>query len=378
MSRALFGSSPALAPLAPLPFTTVTDEAAAQLREGDQPKLRVVVWQLNHITFPFQQVPLWWPAGQGSAEAALDLVKTSGLLAFSCGFEREHEREQHVVNRIMTLARVKTLEAGDTRMRVLTEGVARARCTRVLSALQGRDFFCADLVTLPDVDTGRPPAEMRVPALALSLVDMETLATRLCSQPAVRLLADPHALRRRFPSPTQLSYWAAEHVPLAPWQRDMVLEAPTTTSRLRLLLDYTSQLKSLVCDFCQQVWADASDVLNLQAEAGASYVNRHGWVFTLVPMRKLAPLSVVLNGRPTTEDCWFPGFAWTHLQCRGCHGHAGWKYTRMEGTQQQGSITALSEFYGLQVGSFSLQDEAERLEAEAAAGSDDEDEIDFA
>jgi hypothetical protein len=115
MSRSLFGSSPLAQPSAPVPFTAITNEAAAQLREGGQPMLRVAVWQLGQVTFPFQEVPLWWPAGQGSAEAALGLVKSTGLLAFSCGYEREHER-QDVVTRIVTLARVKTMqEAGDRR-----------------------------------------------------------------------------------------------------------------------------------------------------------------------------------------------------------------------------------------------------------------------
>jgi len=31
-------------------------------------------------------------------------------------------------------------------------------------------------------------------------------------------------------------------------------------------------------------------------------------------------------GEPTTEDSWFPGYAWTYAVCRQCHGHLGWWY----------------------------------------------------
>lgn len=32
-------------------------------------------------------------------------------------------------------------------------------------------------------------------------------------------------------------------------------------------------------------------------------------------------------GIPTTEACWFPGYAWTFAICRQCNEHLGWWYT---------------------------------------------------
>lgn len=364
MSRSLFGSRHTAS--APIQFTEVTEEAAAKLREGGQ-TVQAVVWLLQHTAFPFQEVPVWWeapPSTGAEGDVALGLVQATGLLAFVSTLEREHGRS-FAVETPVTLARVTTMEAVGTRTRIVAIGVARARHSRFRTGPHGRDFFYADLVTLPDVDAGPPPAETRLHGLALGMVDARSLATRLCSQPAVRLLlSDPHALRRRFPSPTQLSYWAAEHLPLGAHQRADLLASPTTTSRLRLLLDFSAKLDSLVCDCCQQHWADASDVLNLQAdEGGASYVNRHGYIHSLVTLGKMAPNSVVLTGHPTAEDCWFTGFAWSMLMCARCHSHAGWKYTRAgvdgEGDAQGAIAGGLSEFFGLRVGTFVLRTHAE-------------------
>lgn len=36
---------------------------------------------------------------------------------------------------------------------------------------------------------------------------------------------------------------------------------------------------------------------------------------------------VFLHGGPSTEDSWFPGFAWTIAYCLRCHNHLGWKFT---------------------------------------------------
>jgi hypothetical protein len=31
-------------------------------------------------------------------------------------------------------------------------------------------------------------------------------------------------------------------------------------------------------------------------------------------------------GNPTTEACWFPGYAWSFAICVQCHEHLGWWY----------------------------------------------------
>lgn len=35
---------------------------------------------------------------------------------------------------------------------------------------------------------------------------------------------------------------------------------------------------------------------------------------------------VTVSGLPTTEFCWFPGYAWRYVHCTYCGSHLGWKY----------------------------------------------------
>lgn len=41
----------------------------------------------------------------------------------------------------------------------------------------------------------------------------------------------------------------------------------------------------------------------------------------------MADTAVRYQGRPSTQDTWFPGYAWTIMCCSRCFGHLGWKYT---------------------------------------------------
>ena len=36
---------------------------------------------------------------------------------------------------------------------------------------------------------------------------------------------------------------------------------------------------------------------------------------------------IELSGRPSTQDSWFPGFAWTIVSCQRCFNHLGWRFT---------------------------------------------------
>ncbi|CAM9623567.1 unnamed protein product, partial [Heterosigma akashiwo] len=64
--------------------------------------------------------------------------------------------------------------------------------------------------------------------------------------------------------------------------------------------------------------------------AGA-YVNPHGVVHQTLTLRTLYEAGVRLLGRPTTEDTWFPGYAWTIANCAICWSHLGWRFTAAGG-----------------------------------------------
>ena len=39
-------------------------------------------------------------------------------------------------------------------------------------------------------------------------------------------------------------------------------------------------------------------------------------------------MPVLLMGRPSSHESWFPGYSWTIASCRGCLNHLGWRFTR--------------------------------------------------
>lgn len=77
------------------------------------------------------------------------------------------------------------------------------------------------------------------------------------------------------------------------------------------------------------------------SEEGISgvFVNTHGYVHDMVTLRRVR--GVTLEGRPETENSWFPGYAWTIAYCRSCSQHLGWRFTA---TRQSLSPR---EFWGL-------------------------------
>jgi hypothetical protein len=36
--------------------------------------------------------------------------------------------------------------------------------------------------------------------------------------------------------------------------------------------------------------------------------------------------NVLVHGRPTSRDSWFPGYAWRIVSCARCYSHLGWKF----------------------------------------------------
>ena len=56
----------------------------------------------------------------------------------------------------------------------------------------------------------------------------------------------------------------------------------------------------------------------------SAYMNPGGLTQEIFTVKKVSNVRVF--GQATTQYTWFPGYAWRHLQCRGCHNHLGWRY----------------------------------------------------
>ena len=86
----------------------------------------------------------------------------------------------------------------------------------------------------------------------------------------------------------------------------------------------------LRCRPCGAPLAREADRLPADSGAEGAYVNPHGVVFDIVAVLQ-APGALPL-GPATLQATWFPGYAWQHALCAGCHSHIGWRYAAPDRT----------------------------------------------
>ncbi|CAG5126153.1 unnamed protein product, partial [Candidula unifasciata] len=129
------------------------------------------------------------------------------------------------------------------------------------------------------------------------------------------------------PDPVDLSFWVAHNLPVNDEMRLRLLTFDSVVQRLRFGLNIIRKSGVLLCcDSCQEEIASKKDVFSMSQEGPlGAYVNPGGYVhemFTVLGVRNLQNI-----GFASTEHSWFPGYAWTIVQCKGCHSHMGWMFT---------------------------------------------------
>ncbi|XP_048740703.2 protein cereblon-like [Ostrea edulis] len=123
-----------------------------------------------------------------------------------------------------------------------------------------------------------------------------------------------------------LSYWVIQNLPLDDDLRLNLLGIDNAVQRLRFSLSIVRKCSSLCCKECNTNIASKNDVFSLSVEGPlGAYVNPQGYVHETMTLYKAQNLQLV--GGPTKEHSWFPGYAWTIVQCRRCAFHMGWKFT---------------------------------------------------
>nr|XP_015930169.1 protein cereblon isoform X2 [Parasteatoda tepidariorum] len=141
-------------------------------------------------------------------------------------------------------------------------------------------------------------------------------------------------------NPIEFSYWVAANIPLDDFQRLELIKINEVTQRLRLELKILETCSVLSCRDCLKDIAKREDIfsMSLQGPQG-TYVNPNGYVHEAVTVSHASGLQTI--GRPSTEQSWFPGYAWTIVECEQCHCHMGWKFTATDKSFKP------TKFYGL-------------------------------
>ena len=105
-----------------------------------------------------------------------------------------------------------------------------------------------------------------------------------------------------------------------------IFSLKSIVQRLRAELSFLTQCRVLVCSRCSTHLANQSDIFSMSEDGPqAAFVNLGGHLHETLTLYQARNLKLV--GTPSTEYSWFPGYAWTILECRTCHNHIGWKFT---------------------------------------------------
>ncbi|XP_063282725.1 protein cereblon isoform X2 [Pelobates fuscus] len=128
-------------------------------------------------------------------------------------------------------------------------------------------------------------------------------------------------------NPVDFSYRVAACLPIDDALRMQLLQIGNAIQRLRCELDIMSKCTSLCCKHCHDTEITTKNEIFSLSLCGpmAAYVNPHGYVHETLTVYRAFNLTLV--GRASTENTWFPGFAWTIAQCSICGSHMGWKFS---------------------------------------------------
>ncbi|RMX48678.1 hypothetical protein pdam_00014329 [Pocillopora damicornis] len=130
-------------------------------------------------------------------------------------------------------------------------------------------------------------------------------------------------------SPLDFSFWVAANMPLDDSLRLQILGINCPTQRLRKELEIVRKCSVLCCRSCDTKIVEKSDLFSMSLDGPlGAYVNPNGWVHETLTFYRAS--GIRLRGKPTAQNSWFPGYAWTIAECAQCADHLGWRFTAVK------------------------------------------------
>lgn len=132
--------------------------------------------------------------------------------------------------------------------------------------------------------------------------------------------------------PTKFSYWCASNMPFSESDRIRLLETNSTYERLHIISDKVDDLsfreRHICCSGCETRLSSVESVFTVGGAEGATsaYVNDYGYIHQITTLRQVETEEILLNGPPSTENSYFPGYSWTICYCQSCAGLLGWMF----------------------------------------------------
>lgn len=191
-------------------------------------------------------------------------------------------------------------------------------------------------------------------------------------------------LRQANPDPMRFAYWLAANLPLDKRQRLALLQIDSIVELLRTEKKLLHKLaEDMFCARCGAFLASTRDIFSMMPRgATGTFVNPGGHVHQVLTLREIHAEHAFIDVARSTEDSWFPGYAWSIVHCNACFYHLGWEFNSDEPALQPArfygfrrtAVTQSSEGRSQrwQVESYEL----ERQDDESLFGSDAQDEDD--
>ena len=177
------------------------------------------------VLFPHMTVPLL--VGRVPSVNAIEEAVAGNRILFATAQKRPDvvDPEKDDLYRLGTVVRVLQLfRLPDGTMRVLVEGLARARVRRFLSA---DDFYMARVEVLPDADTSGPEAEAMMRTVAGAFNEYVHLNRRISDEVLLTV--------NNISDPVVFSYTVANHLQIKVSAKQEILEQDSAEARLKHL-----------------------------------------------------------------------------------------------------------------------------------------------
>ncbi|KAG7305086.1 hypothetical protein JYU34_010546 [Plutella xylostella] len=308
------------------------------------------------VVFPGETVPLLLPRPDHAADMAAALKENGNVFVLLAPDETGA-----CLSGYGTLCAVEAAGAGAAPLGL----TARARHRVRVARSQSRDAHHYDgprpveVEVLPELCPGDPLLPLRTQGYArppcspswsrrLRAADALTSPWPLCvwepfHLPRVRRKLQHLQLHDTDSMPTDpvaLSFWAAGALPLGARARLALLATDDARARLHLQLAFINTNTGMSCSSCGGGVAQRHDLVAMSSTGPrALYSNLGGFMHDIVTVSRAQGLR--LQGRPTEECSWFPGYAWSIALCRQCSQHLGWKFTATKKTLRPQKFYAL-------------------------------------
>lgn len=161
------------------------------------------------------------------------------------------------------------------------------------------------------------------PRWAYEMYDSYVLARRAADLWR-QIMTDP-SMDDHVRKPDLLSFYIGSKLPVSESVRQKLLEIDGISYRLQREIQLLKAFNLIKCRICKSLIAKRSDMVVMSNDGPlGAYVNPHGFVHETITVGKATGLA--LDGGPSMDYSWFPGYSWTMASCAECESSIGWLF----------------------------------------------------